>query len=315
MTVQDITITLAPLRGITDSHFRTILARNFSGYDDALAPFINPQNHSQFSDTMLKDVLPENNLQLAVTPQLLHTQPKPFLALARRLTQLGYSHINWNLGCPAPQVAKKRRGSGLLPYPEKICRFLDEIIPELEKLCCTLSIKMRLGYHDAEESQKLLPLLNNYPLKEIVIHPRLGRQLYKGEVDRDGFARVAKLCRHPLVYNGDITSVENFSRLQGQFPAIKKWMIGQGAIANPFIAEEIKGVTIEGRRERLFSYHQQLFSTYSELFSGPGHLLSRMKLIWGYLIHSFPEQEKQLKKIQKSATVEKYLQAVDGVFG
>ncbi len=314
MTEQNITITLAPLRGITDSHFRSILARNFSGYDNALAPFISPQNHSHFPDTMLKDILPENNSQLAITPQLLHTQPKPFLILAKRLTQLGYTHINWNLGCPAPQVAKKKKGSGLLPYPEEICRFLDEIIPELEKLCCALSIKMRLGYHDMEESQKLLPLLNNYPLKEVVIHPRLGRQLYKGEVDRDGFARIVELCRHPLVYNGDIISVKNFSLLQHQFPTIKKWMIGRGAIANPFLAEEIKGVATRERKERLFSYHQQLFATYSKLFSGPGHLLSRMKRIWGYLIHSFPDQQKQLKKIQKSATVEKYLHAVEEVF-
>ncbi len=314
MTRKNIKITLAPLRGITDIHFREVFARNFAGFNDALAPFISPQNHSVFPDKMLKDILPQGNAGLAVTPQLLHTKAEPFLVLARRLAELGYRHINWNLGCPAPQVAKKKRGSGLLPYPDEICALLDKIIPELERISCALSIKMRLGYHSVEESEKLLPLLNNYPLKEVVLHPRLGKQLYRGGVDLAGFARSVELCRHPLVYNGDIVDAEGFFRLQKRFPTVQSWMIGRGAVANPFLAEEIRGGSIEERKERLYIYHQELVQHYAEIFSGPGHLLSRMKLIWGYMIYSFPGQEKQLKKIQKSTTVERYQQAVEGIF-
>ena len=111
---------LAPIRGLTDALFRDTFSRHFGGFDAAVAPFISPQKKSLYEDKMIRDVLPANNTTLPVVPQLLHTDPEDFLVLARRLADLGYTHINWNLGCPAPMVARKKRGSGLLPYPEEI---------------------------------------------------------------------------------------------------------------------------------------------------------------------------------------------------
>lgn len=309
------TITLAPLRGITDALFREVFFRHFDGFDQALAPFISPQKYSDFPDKMLKDILPDNNCGISVIPQILHTDPYPFITLARRLASLGYSALNWNLGCPAPQVTKKKRGSGLLPYPQEICQILEEVLPKLDKMGCTLSIKMRLGYHDKGEILTLLPLLDNYPLKEIIIHPRVGKQLYRGDTDVEGFGQCLALTRHQLVYNGDIIDHQSFSTLQHRYPAIASWMIGRGALARPFLAENIRGILRqEEPKSRLYNYHRELFERYSIHLSGPSHLLGRMKLIWGYLITAFPGKEKQLKKITKSSTIEKYLIAVEQLF-
>lgn len=314
MESQRAELVLAPIRGITDCHFRSLFHRHFPGFDSALAPFINPQRHSLFKTGQLKDVLPAANLELAVTPQLLHTNREDFLFLARRLQEFGYQEVNWNLGCPAPMVARKQRGSGLLPYPDQILDFLDQVIPGLTQLRMHLSIKTRLGYQDRRELFDLLPRLDQYPLKEIIIHGRLGSQMYKGEIDLDGFGHCLACSQHSIVYNGDITSKEVFDTLQQQFPKVDKWMIGRGALANPFLPAEIKGRIISGQRRQLQAFHDELYECYSDLLDGPAHLLGRMKQLWIYLSAFFPPEHKTWKLIKKCKTEPDYQGVVKKLF-
>jgi tRNA-dihydrouridine synthase len=304
---------LAPIRGITDCLFRTLFQRYFGGLDQAVAPFINPQPRADFDHRQLHDLLPDGNIMLPVVPQFLHTEPEGLLALAHRLHDLGYTQINWNLGCPAPMVTRKRRGSGLLPYPDAIISFLDHVLPRLPM---QLSIKTRLGLNHKDELAGLLPRLNDYPLQEIIIHTRLGKQLYKGTTDPESFRQCLELSHHPLVYNGDITDVQTFRRLQAQFPTVQRWMIGRGILTDPFLALTIKGQQFnqQQRLDTLALFHQDLYGSYRKILAGPSHLLGRMKQIWFYLAAAFPEQPKIWKKIKKSATEEQYLSIVHEAF-
>jgi tRNA-dihydrouridine synthase B len=314
MNQQQPFIYLAPLRGLTDALFRETLASHFDGFDAAVAPFIPPQKKSLYEDKMIRDVLPENNTKLPIVPQLLHTDPEDFLVLAHRLTGLGYTHINWNLGCPAPMVARKKRGSGLLPYPDEIVSLLDKVLPELT---IKLSIKTRLGFNDHLETRALLPELNRFQLKEIIIHARLGKQLYKGTTDPDGFDICRQLSNHTLAYNGDINDIETFRLLNRRFPTVNRWMLGRGALGNPFLAEEIKGYpqqSTETRKIRLYNFHDELYNRYTERLAGPSHLLGRVKHLWLYLITSFPGNKKLLKKILKSNSLAGYRETIEQLF-
>ena len=304
---------LAPIQGVTDALFRRIHHQHFGGFDAAIAPFINPQRNSTAKEKWLADVLPENNPDLPVIPQVLNTDPEEFITLAHRLQDLGYTHINWNLGCPVAMVAKKKRGSGLLPYPETIVALLEKIVP---RLTARLSIKTRLGYHHRREIATLLPLLDAFPLKEIIIHARLGVQLYRGGVDLEGFALCREFSRHALVYNGDITDVATFKTLSRQFPWVNRWMIGRGILADPFLLQFLRGDAgpPQDRLKRLEEFHSDLYQGYSRRLSGPGHLLGRMKQLWIYLIASFPDQQRLLKKIKRATSVQQYLQAMDELF-
>ncbi len=304
-------LVLAPIRGITDCYFRQLFHRYFPGFDSALAPFINPQRFSHFQAKQVKDLLPELNQGMCVTPQLLHTNAEDFLFLASRLHELGYTEINWNLGCPAPMVTKKKRGSGLLPHPDEIITFLDTVLPRLP---VKLSIKTRLGLNRNDELLNLLPRLKDYPISEIIIHGRLGSQLYRGTIDQDAFAECLGVSSHSIVYNGDICTLADFKRLEGKFPTIQKWMIGRGALANPFLAGEIKGIATKERLKQLHGFHQELFDCYRELLSGQAHLLGRLKQLWFYLSDFFPPQQKTWKKIKKCKTEEKYRQLVEELF-
>jgi tRNA-dihydrouridine synthase len=307
-------IYLAPLRGLTDALFREVLFKHFKGFDAAVAPFINPQGASAYDDKMLSDVLPENNRGVTIIPQLLNTHPDHFLLLAKRLTDIGYTHINWNLGCPAPMIAKKKRGSGLLPYPDEIINLLEKVMPQLE---IELSIKTRLGYFDQSEIEHLLPRLADFPLKEIIIHARLGKQLYKGSTSPSGFRQCMGLSPHTFTYNGDVNDLATYNELNQTLPEINRWMLGRGALGNPLIAEEIKGIcsdTDVEKKMRLQKFHEELLDRYKIRLSGASHILGRLKQLWARLIYFFPGKEKLLKKILKSRTLETYQEAVDQVF-
>ncbi len=259
------------------------------------------------------DILPQNNREIPVIPQLLYNNPEDFLHVAHKLEELGYTHINWNLGCPAPMVANKKRGSGFLPYPEEIIDMLEIILPQLQ---AEISLKVRLGFHSSAELSALLPRLNNLPLKEIIIHPRIGKQLYKGSVDLDSFAVCTTVSSHVLVYNGDITTSDDFSEKQQRFKSISRWMIGRGALANPFLVAEIQGNIFlpEQKREKLKAFHNDLFQDLRNRLSGPGHILGRMKQVWQYLASSFPENNRLRKQIHKTCSIQKYLAIIDELF-
>ena len=298
---------LAPIRGITDFVFRNTFSKYFKGFDIAIAPFVTTQ--SRIRSSQIKGLFPENNTGMPVIPQILSKNPDDFVLLAKQLYDMGYETINWNLGCPFPMVANKQRGSGMLPFPDRIDEFLEKSLSGMPN---ALSVKTRLGYHDADEIFRVMPVFNRYPLTEIIIHPRTGRQMYGGIPDRESFEKCIPLSVHPLVYNGDIVSLETFRELSERFGTISRWMIGRGALADPFLPESIKNnkERFSGKSEILKQFHGELFRGYEEILDGPAHVLGRMKGFWQYFALSFGYSGNILKKIHKSRTVEQYEEAV-----
>jgi tRNA-dihydrouridine synthase len=301
--------------GVTDAVYRDTFARHFKGVDYAVSPFISSVSGRKLKPNYLKDLFPERNTHLPVIPQILSKNADDFLFLAEKIGELGYTEINWNLGCPAPMVAKKKRGSGLLPFPDQIDAILEKIFT-----CWPhkLSIKTRLGRHSSEEILTLIEIFNRYPLSEVIIHPRLGVQLYKGTVDLAAFRNCLSNNSHQIVYNGDITSVGFLSDLQKEFANIHTWMIGRGLLANPFLAELCKGENGQlnpgSCREILLQFHNELFGRYESLLSGPSHLLCRMKAFWTYWGHFFIDSHTITKKIQKCTKIDQYKDCIVSFF-
>lgn len=297
------TLTLAPLRGLTDAIYRNTAARHFKGFKGSIAPFLSTFQGTRVKSAKLQDLLPENNRDMPVIPQILGKHPDQFVVLADMLFDLGYKTINWNLGCPYPMVANKKRGSGLLPFPHEIDAFLKAIQP----MKGSLSIKTRIGRHTPDEIRPLLSIFNAFPLTELIIHPRLGIQMYKGTPDLDTFTYCLEHCQHPVTYNGDINSLADYRRLQARFPTIDSWMIGRGALANPLLAEQINNNPAPiNQVGRLQNFHDDLFNQYEGRLNGRGHLLGRMKGVWYYLKDRLLDPKKHLKKIQKTRTVANY---------
>ncbi len=303
-------LSLAPLRGFTNALYRNLYSVHFQGIDAAISPFINTLSAKQINRSHIKDILPENNHGMPVVPQIIGNDPAGFIQLATKFHDLGFDTVNWNLGCPAPMVANKRRGSGMLPYPGLIKAFLDEVMPRIPT---RLSIKTRIGREKKEEIFNLLPIFNQYPLEELIIHPRTGVQMYAGEVDLVTFAECLPLLKIPVTYNGDIFDYDSFIKLQKRFKTVSRWLIGRGVLSNPFLPEILRSgaENIPQPIERFKNFHDDLFEAYRAELSGQSHLLDKMKSYWLYFFRSFENGETVFKKIKKINSLNKYEEITD----
>jgi len=304
---------MAPMKGFTDHMFRSAFADHFGGFDLAVAPFIASKQDHRIKRKYVKDVLPENNTRMPVVPQILSKTAADFIVLANYLYDLGYGTVNWNLGCPYPMVANKKRGSGMLPYTDRIRTFLDRVIHEIHG---SLSIKVRLGWKENADIFRLLPVIDPYPLSEIIIHPRTGLQRYEGPVDLDAFEDCLAVIRHPVVYNGDIRTVGDFRRLSRRFDRVHALMIGRYCLADPFLPGRITtgADDIPDKIYRMQRFHEALFETYTRVIDGPSHVLNKMKGLWRYFSLPFEDCKKTMKTITKTRRPDQYLERVNLFF-
>jgi tRNA-dihydrouridine synthase len=305
-------IYLAPLLGVTDSIFRNVFEQYFGKFDYLLTPFIPTVKGDIVNPSHLRDVAVDRNDLDRVIPQIIGNDPAQFVVLANTLHAMGYRSVNWNLGCPSPQIIRKKRGSGLLPHADIIKQFLDTVVPSLH---CPLSLKVRLGYESDQELLRLMPLFNEYPIQEITVHARTGIQMYDGIVNLDGFEKCSSVSRHKIIYNGDIATIDMFNLLKKRFPSVHAWMIGRGVVGLPFLLKAIRGDGYARDISQLRKFHDELYLRNSRILHGPSHLLGKMKELWSYLIQSFPEQSKLLKSIHKATKLEQYAKLIDQVFG
>lgn len=320
-------LSLGPFQGITDAPFRNVFKRHFGGIDKFYTPFftgIHKEEHAK--NLQGEEIDPRCNDVDTLTPQILSTDAEEILRFAKQCKELGYKEINLNMGCPFPRVANKKRGCGLLPYPDKVEQMLETVFEHLDDM--NFSVKCRLGYYSPEEIEAILPIFNRFPLSELIIHPRIGKQLYKGEADVERFKALTPYFNMPLVYNGDIVSVESFRRIQktinddpstgsGTFnrQPINQFMLGRGILANPFLAEEIKGHNApDNKTNRLHAYVLDLYEERLRHAGGSPKVLGRMKELWSYLMNSFEEPQVVWRKIKKINALREYEDAVEELF-
>jgi tRNA-dihydrouridine synthase len=305
---------LAPIRGITDAVYRRVWAGCFSGFDRAVAPFVQVRQGHGLRPGELRQLSSAYNTTLKTIPQLLTTHPPTFTAILRELHDLGHTEVNWNLGCPAPMVAGRGRGAGLLPHPDRIAAILDQVLPSSP---VRLSVKMRLGNQNADEFPAVIAVLNRYPLCEVILHARTAAQMYGGVVDLARAEQAAALCRHPFIYNGDIATPGGLHELRRRFPAAAGWMLGRGALANPFLPAQLKGTPLpdaDTRRRQLRQFHDRLQNSYAAWLSGPGHLQDKLLEQWSYLAHAFAEPRHLLTRLRHSQDLDAYADTVAWIF-
>ena len=193
--------------------------------------------------------------------------------------------------------------------PEKVEALLEtmKVFPEIR-----FSVKMRLGGQDAEEWKALVPLLNRSCVTQVTLHPRIGKQQYKGTVDWEAFRAFYEACERPLVYNGDLLTVADIREVLEAFPRLKGVMLGRGLLANPALALAFReGELSENElKARVAQMHRQMYLYYHRVIEGgEAQLLAKLKTCWEYLL---PElDKKQRKAILKSNRLDGYLRAVE----
>ena len=342
-------VLFAPLQGYTTSIYRKAHAEIFGGVDAYYAPFLRIEyGKPREKDLRDLEILESagaaeekrtnakcaGNVDLKcatfkVVPQIIANSVSEFKTLADALLQKGFTEIDFNMGCPFPMQVNRHRGAGLLSDVQAVQEIMDEIRKKSSVANGTasveFSVKMRLGQENSDEAFALLPILNETPLSHITLHPRLGKQQYKGALDFNSFERFYSECKHPLVYNGDITSVSQINELERKYPKLASVMLGRGLLARPSLATEYKAqcngesnfvqtrnlssITIlQDFLGKILQMHQAIFENACQTYQGDSQILSHVQNFWEYLEPNIPK--KIFKKIKKAGKLSEYSEAI-----
>lgn len=285
------------MQGLTEVLFRRVYEECFPGtISYAVSPFLS-LTHGNLAEAWKKidDVLPsENEGSMPVVPQILGKEPEEFVELGNRLADLGYTEINWNMGCPMRKVTGKHRGSGILPHPDEVRSILDAVIPRLKP---SLSVKVRLGLRSNEEIFSLIPVLNDYPLDSVTVHPRLGRQQYSGVPDLETFSKALPLIRHHVIYNGDICTAADARRIRERFPQVSDLMIGRGILYRPTLPLEIAGASVPDAKQLTAHFAMRLFEDIDLRLPTEQSRIRKTKEYWCLVWKSLPISEMQAREV------------------
>ncbi len=313
---------MAPLLAFTDCTYREVYFKHFSGIDRAVAPFIVVAENSRYKKSV-KSLLPAIHESIPVEPQILCKDSAAFASLASILSDMGFKSVNINMGCPATAVVAKGRGSGFLPYPERIRDFLER---SLTGISIPVSVKIRTGLYSHEEIFPIIEVLNEFPLSEVIIHPRLGINKYTGDVNLDVMDEIIPLIKHSVVYNGDI-SRDSFIGIKDRFPTVSRWMCGRGLLKDPFLPGDIKRYLDDnsydlinrssndtGRMMCIKKFHDDLLAALSQKFSKEEALVGKMKSYWSYMESLFLFFFCNIRNMKKILKLGDYSKEVDKIF-
>lgn len=233
---------LAPMEGVVDYILRDILTQ-IGGIDQCVTEFCRVTNHLH-SDKIFFEICPElatgskTPSGVPVYFQFLGGNAQPIAENAAKVAALGAAGIDLNFGCPAKTVNRHDGGAVLLRAPER----LHEIVSATRKAVpqkTPVTAKIRLGCDDTSLAIENAQAAESGGAESLVVHCRTKLDGYRPPAYWEWIPRIREAVKIPVVANGEIWNVSDFSRCQDVTSA-DRYMIGRGALANPFIFSEIK---------------------------------------------------------------------------
>ena len=288
----------APMEGLTDSVYRRVHHKHFPGIDRYYMPFLSPTMHQTLTRKEDRELPMADSVGFRAVPQILTKIPEDFLWAAEKCRERGYEEVNLNIGCPSGTVTAKGKGAGMLADPEGLDRFLDAIFSGSP---LPVSVKTRVGVHHHEEFPRLLEIFNRYPIRELIIHPRVRKDFYNTPIREDAFRLAAEVSKNPLCYNGDLCSLEDLEAVRQRYPGVVSLMIGRGLIGDPGM--RTPGGTTAAKLE---AFHNELMEEYITVFGSARNAMFRLKENWRYLICRFEGGERLFKQLRKTTDIDEY---------
>ena len=281
----------APMEGLTDSIYRRLHHKHFSGVHSYYMPFLSPTIHRSLTHREDRELPMADSVGFRAVPQILTKVSEDFLWAAQVCQDRGYDEVNLNVGCPSGTVVSKGKGSGMLRDIQALDKFLEEVF---SRSPLPISVKTRLGLESHDEFYPLLEVYNRYPIQELTIHPRVRKQFYDGPVNMELFDFGVEHSKNPLYYNGDILTRSQAEALLQKYPQVQSMMIGRGLVADPGM---LSGGTDVNALE---AFMNELMAVYEVEFGGSRNAIFRLKENWGFLHDRFEGSEKLWKRLRKT---------------
>ena len=272
---------LAPMEAVTDVVFRHVVTE--AGRPDVFfTEFTNTNSWcSPRGKHSTRGRLTFTPDEQPIVAHIWGKVPEYFAEMSRGMAELGFSGIDINMGCPAPNVAPKGAGSGLINTPENAAA----IIAAAKEGGLPVSVKTRLGYTRVDEWEGWLTHLLQQDIANLTIHLRTRKEMSKVpahyELIDDIVALRDRVAPQTLLtINGDIRDREHGLQLIAEHPGVNGVMIGRGVFHNPFaFALEPRPHT---REELIALLHRQLdlFDQYESDMRKPFETLKRFFKIY-----------------------------------
>lgn len=230
------------MEGVMDVPLRALMAEA-GGFDFAVSEFVRVSGEAIPAKAIARQI-PElregfhcGRAALPIQVQLLGQRPALMAETAIEACIAGAKSIDLNFGCPSPQVIRKNGGSALLREPKKIFAIVDAVRRGLPS-SVPVSAKIRLGWDDASEVDVIARAAADGGANWLTIHARTRAEFYRPGVHWESVRRAADALRIPVVANGDLFSEKAFEDCR-QATGCIHFMIGRGALLDPFLARKI----------------------------------------------------------------------------
>ncbi|MBS2213366.1 tRNA-dihydrouridine synthase family protein [Carboxylicivirga mesophila] len=293
---------MAPLQSYTTAFYRLAHARAYGKMDKYFTPFFEENKEGTKGLELYPELSEKYNAGLNCIPQVVTNQADFLINFARQSKEIGYQEININMGCPFPMLVKRRRGGGILKHPELIQEMLESYFKQ--EIDVKVSVKMRMGTDSPEQGKTIVKLLNNFPLEELILHPRLVTQKYNGQPDWQAFGALCELSHHKIIANGDITSTDTANSIIENFPGINGIMIGRGLLMQPELPFAIRGIQYD--QSTLFDFHDHYFRLILDYYQEWNRSFNFLQNFWHYPLQTSQNLKRLYRQLKKHNKPDSY---------
>ena len=306
--IKEKSLLFAPLEGVTDENYRLAVMEAFPEWDRFSTDFLRVPTVGHYNEKFIihhfgPSVYQDQTLKDKTTFQILTTEKAQTEHTLKSINNLGFKHVDLNLGCPSRKVNSHFGGAYLLSDLTALKNVLGLIRKSFPHL---FTVKMRLGDHDTSTFIDSLKLMEDEGVQAITIHARTRNQLYKGAADWEFIKTAVKTVKVPIIGNGDIWSVGDIKNIFER-TGCHSVMLGRGAMKTPWLAKTYKEgnelETLSERKKYLILYFNSLLKKYQ---LEDAMILKRFKSFCRNIFEDFPEGDILRSKFLRAKTLPEF---------